>query len=105
MANVKNGNRRKTKYGDQEPRTAKNKANKKKRHENRIARALMRAEELIGSKVQVRAQDGFHTGTVKDVIDKPSDAKRKGNYLKIETPAGILIRPRSRVKVIRDVSI
>lgn len=57
MGHVKNSDRRKRKYGDaQKNRTAKNRANRKARHESRLKSFAQRAESLYGAKVRAAGQ-------------------------------------------------
>lgn len=113
MANSKNSNRRKRKYGDsQKARTAKNKASAKTRAELRNERLIERTQSLIGTRVQVRTKDQIKPaiGTVIEVLRKgdegyPAQAERNvGAYLKVRISSGDVVRSRHRVKPIREVN-
>jgi hypothetical protein len=100
MAHIKNNNRSKRKYG--EKRTAATKINKQRaidRADLRTARLVERTRQLIGKNVTIRTPGGPLAGRVRDLITKPTDAKRKGSYLLIAGEDGeTYARARSRVK-------
>jgi hypothetical protein len=111
MASPKNSERRKRKYANQATRTARNKAAKTARHELRLERFKERANSLVGKAVKfhVTEGDGKHIdmplpeshkleGTVQQVMERPKDAKRRGNYLLIRSGGKNYIKARSRVK-------
>jgi hypothetical protein len=102
MANQKNSNRHKRKYGSREAATARNKEKRQKRHEARTERLVERAQKLLGRKVVARTKDGPVEGKIREVLRPgdagyPTDRKRGGTYFVVGDIADVVAR--SRVKV------
>lgn len=101
MANAKNTNRRKRKYGTREATTARNKERKRARHESHTSRLVERAQKLIGRKVVARTAEGPLQGKVREVLRPgderyPSDRNRGGTYFVVSDIEGVVAR--SRIK-------
>lgn len=99
MANVKNSDRRKRKYGDRAPKTAANKVRRLTKHENRIARLKMRSESLVGKNVEVRTSYGKIVGTVQSITTAPeASIRRNGTFLVVSNQGTPVTVSRHRVK-------
>lgn len=111
MANPKNNDRRKRKYGEsRKATTEKNHKSRLLSEERRQARLTARTQSLIGQHAAIRVKDHAKplVGTVLEVVGKDHDeyphrARRHvGKYLKVRTTIGDLLASRHRVKPIKD---
>lgn len=98
MASTKNSTRRKRKYGEgQKGRTVKNKAKRKDRAELRAETLIERTQSIVGRIVIARTEHGLVKGKVQSVERFNGQAKRTGQYLRIEGLSYPIARRRVKV--------
>jgi hypothetical protein len=99
MANIKNSDRRKRKYGDKrKSATARNKANRQARHKRRLRKLECRTLELVGRKVIHAGQPVLVLEMLERDDPRVDTLKPRGRYLVLES--GPIVSRRS-VKPVR----